>query len=138
MGESLTGRPSVKATILEEIVAETAAEVAERRARTPLEKVERQAQAAPSIRDFKAALQLWSVAAADEALRQRVVPMEAAFGRLAHQLAGISAANTAGSNTIQMGLSLTASQTFSCSIPGVVDRLNINGFVDLGDGCHAC
>ena len=57
MGESLTGRPSVKATILEEIVAETRAEVAERRARTPQEKVERQAQAAPSIRDFKAALQ---------------------------------------------------------------------------------
>ncbi len=56
MGESLTGRPSVKATILEEIVAETRAEVAERRIRVPREKVERQAQAAPSIRDFKAAL----------------------------------------------------------------------------------
>lgn len=46
--------------------------------------------------------------------------------------AGINAANTAGSNTITQGLTLTASQTFSCSIPGVVDRLNINGFVDLG------
>jgi indole-3-glycerol phosphate synthase len=57
VGESLTGRPSVRATILEEIVAETLAEVAERRARVPREKVERQAQAAPSLRDFKAALQ---------------------------------------------------------------------------------
>jgi indole-3-glycerol phosphate synthase len=57
VGESLTGRPSVKATILEEIVAETLAEVAERRERTPQEKVERQVQAAPSPRDFKAALQ---------------------------------------------------------------------------------
>jgi indole-3-glycerol phosphate synthase len=56
VGESLTGRPGVKGTILEEIVAETRAEVAERRARVPQEKVERQAQAAPSIRDFKAAL----------------------------------------------------------------------------------
>ena len=57
MGESLTGRPSVKATILEEIVAETRAEVARRRALVPQAKVERQAQAAPAIRDFKAALQ---------------------------------------------------------------------------------
>jgi indole-3-glycerol phosphate synthase len=56
VGESLTGRPSVKATILEEIVAETLLEVAERRARVPQAKVERQVQAAPSIRDFKAAL----------------------------------------------------------------------------------
>ena len=57
MGEGLTGRPNVKATILDEIVAETRLEVAERRARTPQEKVERQAQAAPSTRDFRAALQ---------------------------------------------------------------------------------
>ncbi|MDQ6919235.1 MAG: indole-3-glycerol phosphate synthase TrpC [Candidatus Dormibacteraeota bacterium] len=49
--------PPIKATILEEIVAETQAEVAERRARTPQEKVERQVQAAPAPRDFKAALQ---------------------------------------------------------------------------------
>jgi len=79
VGESLTGRPGVrgvgraqampstadrgdvpppmKATILEEIVAETRAEVAERRSRVPQAKVERQAQAAPALRDFKAALQ---------------------------------------------------------------------------------
>jgi indole-3-glycerol phosphate synthase len=57
VGESLTGRPSVKATVLDEIVAETRAEVEERRAKVPLAKVERQAQAAPAIRDFKAALQ---------------------------------------------------------------------------------
>jgi len=56
VGESLTGRPSVKATVLEEIVAETRAEVAERRSRVPQAKVERQAQAAPSVRDFKTAL----------------------------------------------------------------------------------
>ena len=47
-------------------------------------------------------------------------------------VAGINATNTAGSNTIQMGLTLTASQTFSCTIPGGLDRLNISGFVDLG------
>jgi len=57
VGESLTGRPSVKATILHEIVSETRAEVAERRAKVPQAKVERQAQAAPALRDFKAALQ---------------------------------------------------------------------------------
>ena len=49
--------PAKKATILDEIVAETRAEVAERRLRTPQAQVERQAQAAPSTRDFKAALQ---------------------------------------------------------------------------------
>jgi indole-3-glycerol phosphate synthase len=49
--------PPIKGTTLDEIVAETRAEVAERRARTPQAQVERQAQAAPSTRDFKAALQ---------------------------------------------------------------------------------
>lgn len=34
---------------------------------------------------FKAALQVWTAAAADEALRARIVPLEAKFGRLAHQ-----------------------------------------------------
>lgn len=34
---------------------------------------------------FKAALQVWTAAASDEALRQRIVPLEARFGRVAHQ-----------------------------------------------------
>ena len=57
MGEGLTGRPGVESKILEEILAETAAEVEERRAVTPQAKLERLAAAAPSVRDFKAALQ---------------------------------------------------------------------------------
>lgn len=35
---------------------------------------------------FKAALQVWTAAASDEALRQRIVPLEARFGRVAHQV----------------------------------------------------
>jgi len=35
---------------------------------------------------FKAALQVWTAAAADEALKRRIVPLEARFGRVAHQL----------------------------------------------------
>jgi AcrR family transcriptional regulator len=35
---------------------------------------------------FKAALQVWTAAAADEALRKRIVPLEAKFGRAAHQV----------------------------------------------------
>lgn len=35
---------------------------------------------------FKAALQVWTAAAADENLKQRVVPLEAKFGRAAHEL----------------------------------------------------
>jgi AcrR family transcriptional regulator len=35
---------------------------------------------------FKAALQVWTAAAADEALKQRIVPLEARFGRVAHQV----------------------------------------------------
>ncbi|MBC3193343.1 helix-turn-helix transcriptional regulator [Pseudonocardia sp. C8] len=35
---------------------------------------------------FKAALQVWTAAAADEALRARIVPLEAKFGRHAHRL----------------------------------------------------
>ena len=36
---------------------------------------------------FKAALQVWTHAAADPALRERIVPLEARFGRVAHRLA---------------------------------------------------
>jgi AcrR family transcriptional regulator len=35
---------------------------------------------------FRAALQVWTAAAADDALRQRVVPLEAKFGRVAHRV----------------------------------------------------
>jgi AcrR family transcriptional regulator len=36
---------------------------------------------------FKAALQVWTAAAADPALRERIVPLEARFGRGVHNLA---------------------------------------------------
>ncbi|MEV0076721.1 TetR/AcrR family transcriptional regulator [Nocardia neocaledoniensis] len=36
---------------------------------------------------FKAALQVWTHAAADPALRERIVPLEARFGRIAHRRA---------------------------------------------------
>jgi AcrR family transcriptional regulator len=36
---------------------------------------------------FKAALQVWTAAAADEALRERVLPLEQKFGRVAHRMA---------------------------------------------------
>ncbi|WP_407690538.1 TetR/AcrR family transcriptional regulator [Saccharopolyspora rhizosphaerae] len=36
---------------------------------------------------FKAALQVWTAAAADPALRERIVPLEAKFGRTVHQVA---------------------------------------------------
>ena len=36
---------------------------------------------------FKAALQVWTAAAADEALKSRVVPLEAKFGRAVHRVA---------------------------------------------------
>ncbi len=35
---------------------------------------------------FKAALQVWTAAAADEKLRERIVPLEAKFGRIAHEV----------------------------------------------------
>ena len=35
---------------------------------------------------FKAALQVWTAAAADPALKERIVPLEAKFGRTAHRL----------------------------------------------------
>ncbi|MEV5648359.1 TetR/AcrR family transcriptional regulator [Nocardia sp. NPDC052254] len=36
---------------------------------------------------FKAALQVWTHAAADPVLRERIVPLEARFGRVSHRLA---------------------------------------------------
>jgi AcrR family transcriptional regulator len=36
---------------------------------------------------FKAALQVWTAAAADEALRERILPLEQKFGRDAHRMA---------------------------------------------------
>ncbi|TCN54050.1 TetR family transcriptional regulator [Rhodococcus sp. SMB37] len=36
---------------------------------------------------FKAALQVWTAAAADPALRERIVPLEERFGRVAHRAA---------------------------------------------------
>ena len=36
---------------------------------------------------FKAALQVWTAAAADEALRERVLPLEQKFGRVAYRMA---------------------------------------------------
>ncbi|MFD6352499.1 TetR/AcrR family transcriptional regulator [Nocardia tengchongensis] len=36
---------------------------------------------------FKAALQVWTHAAADPVLRERIVPMEARFGRISHRMA---------------------------------------------------
>lgn len=35
---------------------------------------------------FKAALQVWTAAAADDVLRERIVPLEAKFGRYAHRI----------------------------------------------------
>lgn len=35
---------------------------------------------------FKAALQVWTAAAADERLKARIVPLEAKFGRVAHRM----------------------------------------------------
>ena len=49
--------PPKQSRILEEIVAETALEVAERRSRVSLERVQRLAAAAPPVRGFRAALQ---------------------------------------------------------------------------------
>lgn len=56
MDRGQPGGADLRATILEEILTETAAEVAARRERVPLERVERQVAAAPSPRDFAGAL----------------------------------------------------------------------------------
>jgi len=47
-------------------------------------------------------------------------------------VAGISAANGAGNSTVQLAITLTASQTISCTIPGPSDRLTLAGAIDLG------
>ncbi len=54
------------------------------------------------------------------------------LGNAIQLVAGISAVNSAGNSTVQLPITLTASQTFSCTIPGVSDRLSISGTVDLG------
>lgn len=54
------------------------------------------------------------------------------LGNAIQLVAGISAANGAGNSTVQLPIALTASQTFSCTIPGPSDRLSISGTVDLG------
>ncbi|MFC4605024.1 TetR/AcrR family transcriptional regulator [Rhodococcus kronopolitis] len=59
---------------------------------------------------FKAALQVWAAAAADEALRQRVVPLEAKFGRVVHavtvELLGADDADPAAHRLVQATLDL--------------------------------
>jgi hypothetical protein len=54
------------------------------------------------------------------------------LGNAIQLVAGIAATNTAGNSTVQLPVTLTASQTFSCSIPGPSDRLIISGGVALG------
>ncbi|WP_194923757.1 TetR/AcrR family transcriptional regulator [Catenulispora pinisilvae] len=59
---------------------------------------------------FKAALQVWTAAAADEALRERVVPLEQKFGRVAHRMAiealGVSDEDESGHRLVQATLDL--------------------------------
>lgn len=59
---------------------------------------------------FKAALQVWTAAAADEALRERVVPLEQKFGRVAHRMAiealGVSDADETVHRLVQATLDL--------------------------------
>jgi autotransporter-associated beta strand protein len=45
---------------------------------------------------------------------------------------GVAANNTSGNATVQLAMTLTATQTFACSTPGPVDRLTIAGTVDNG------
>jgi hypothetical protein len=47
-------------------------------------------------------------------------------------VSGISAANSVGTNTVSLAVTLTASQTLSCTIAGPLDRLVISGTVALG------
>ena len=42
------------------------------------------------------------------------------------------AANAAGNSTVQLPITLAASQTFSCTIPSLTDRLFLSGSIDLG------
>ncbi|QGK70501.1 TetR family transcriptional regulator [Allosaccharopolyspora coralli] len=54
---------------------------------------------------FKAALQVWTAAAADESLRERIVPLEARFGRAAHramvELLGVDDGDRVGHRLVQ-------------------------------------
>jgi AcrR family transcriptional regulator len=59
---------------------------------------------------FKAALQVWTAAAADPALRERVIPLEARFGRFAHrttvELLGVDDADPVSHRLVQATLDL--------------------------------
>lgn len=59
---------------------------------------------------FKAALQVWTAAAADEALRERVVPLEQKFGRVAYRMAiealGVDDEDETGHRLVQATLDL--------------------------------
>jgi len=53
-------------------------------------------------------------------------------GNAIQLVAGLSAANTSGTSNVQLAITLAASLTFSCSVPGPLDRLVILAPVDLG------
>ncbi len=59
---------------------------------------------------FKAALQVWTHAAADPALRERIVPLEAKFGRISHRGAvaalGVDDADPVAHHLVQATLDL--------------------------------
>lgn len=59
---------------------------------------------------FKAALQVWTAAAADEALRQCVLPLEQKFGRVAYRMAvealGVDDGDEVGHRLVQATLDL--------------------------------
>ncbi|MQY23782.1 TetR/AcrR family transcriptional regulator [Nocardia macrotermitis] len=59
---------------------------------------------------FKAALQVWTHAAADPALRERIVPLEARFGRVSHRLAvealGVDDADPVAHHLVQATLDM--------------------------------
>ncbi|WP_216894261.1 TetR/AcrR family transcriptional regulator [Nocardia alni] len=59
---------------------------------------------------FKAALQVWTHAAADPVLRERIVPMEARFGRVSHRMAvealGVDDSNPVAHHLVQATLDL--------------------------------
>jgi AcrR family transcriptional regulator len=59
---------------------------------------------------FKAALQVWTAAAADEALKRRIVPLETRFGRAAHrvtvELLGVDDSDPVAHRLVQATLDL--------------------------------
>ncbi|WP_433758478.1 TetR/AcrR family transcriptional regulator [Nocardia sp. CA-135398] len=59
---------------------------------------------------FKAALQVWTHAAADPALRERIVPLEAKFGRISHRRAvealGVDDADPVAHHLVQATLDM--------------------------------